>query len=328
MAAGSGGRDPGGWAAGAASALAPAQRRRVRLSRPGVPGHPALWRASSAQPGRGRLGRGQGLGVSGRGFLPCSQPGPGSRGRGGGQVLACASPSCPAPGPRFRRPGADGRRPARLPARGRVCSDGRGSQSWRGEPAPAGDLPWALCPGTQDPQPSSLVPTGPGSVHPRTHESRPPVPRPSDPPVPPEPSAFSAPGVCCLVLVALSLWPDIAAAPGPPPGPPRASADPRAELDSAVLLSRSLLADTRQLAAQLVGETGGDGREPGPGVTEWVSGLPPRQRGGGRNLRLVGGGACGPRSTEQRPPHKPLSPRETNSQPTGTTTWIPCPPWP
>ncbi|KAM7059091.1 interleukin-11 [Molossus nigricans] len=58
-------------------------------------------------------------------------------------------------------------------------------------------------------------------------------------------------GVCCLVLVALSLWPDRAAAPGPPPGPPRASPDPRAELDSAVLLTRSLLADTRQLAAQL-----------------------------------------------------------------------------
>ncbi|XP_064436614.1 interleukin-11 isoform X2 [Mirounga angustirostris] len=58
--------------------------------------------------------------------------------------------------------------------------------------------------------------------------------------------------VCCLVLVALSLWPDRAAAPGPPPGPPRASPDPRAELDSAVLLTRSLLADTRQLAAQLL----------------------------------------------------------------------------
>uniref|UniRef100_A0A7N5JSS3 Interleukin-11 n=6 Tax=Laurasiatheria TaxID=314145 RepID=A0A7N5JSS3_AILME len=94
-------------------------------------------------------------------------------------------------------------------------------------------------------------------------------------------------GVCCLVLVALSLWPDRAAAPGPPPGPPRASPDPRAELDSAVLLTRSLLADTRQLAAQLVGETGGDGLGPGPGVGR-ASGLPRWQkRGGGRSLGPV-----------------------------------------
>lgn len=137
----------------------------------------------------GARASGSPAGASSLALSPARAPGA----RGGGQVLACASPSCPAPGPRFRRPGADGRRPARLPARGRVCSDGRGSQSWRGEPAPAGDLPWALCPGTQDPQSSSLVPTGPGSVYPRTHESRPPVPHPSDPPVPPEPSAFSAP---------------------------------------------------------------------------------------------------------------------------------------
>nr|XP_060145453.1 interleukin-11 [Globicephala melas] len=66
-------------------------------------------------------------------------------------------------------------------------------------------------------------------------------------------------GVCCLVLVALSLWPGRAAAPGPPPGPPRASPDPRAELDSAVLLTRSLLADTRQLAAQLRDKFPADG---------------------------------------------------------------------
>ncbi|XP_039100020.1 interleukin-11, partial [Hyaena hyaena] len=66
-------------------------------------------------------------------------------------------------------------------------------------------------------------------------------------------------GVCCLVLVALSLWPERAAAPGPPPGPPRASPDPRAELDSAVLLTRSLLADTRQLAAQLRDKFPADG---------------------------------------------------------------------
>ncbi|XP_003465507.1 interleukin-11 isoform X2 [Cavia porcellus] len=57
--------------------------------------------------------------------------------------------------------------------------------------------------------------------------------------------------VCHLVLVVLSLWPERAAARGPPPGPSRATPDPRAELDSAVLLTRSLLVDTRQLAAQL-----------------------------------------------------------------------------
>nr|XP_025841071.1 interleukin-11 [Vulpes vulpes] len=72
-------------------------------------------------------------------------------------------------------------------------------------------------------------------------------------------AASPRPGVCCLVLVALSLWPDRAAAPGPPPGPPRASPDPRAELDSAVLLTRSLLADTRQLAAQLRDKFPADG---------------------------------------------------------------------
>ncbi|XP_010960208.2 interleukin-11 isoform X1 [Camelus bactrianus] len=65
--------------------------------------------------------------------------------------------------------------------------------------------------------------------------------------------------VCCLVLVALSLWPHRATAPGPPPGPPRASPDPRAELDSAVLLTRSLLADTRQLASQLRDKFPADG---------------------------------------------------------------------
>ncbi|XP_053066646.1 interleukin-11 isoform X2 [Acinonyx jubatus] len=81
------------------------------------------------------------------------------------------------------------------------------------------------------------------------------LPRPRCAPV----SASLRPGVCCLVLVALSLWPDRAAAPGPPPGPPRASPDPRAELDSAVLLTRSLLADTRQLAAQLRDKFPADG---------------------------------------------------------------------
>ncbi|XP_064150336.1 interleukin-11 isoform X2 [Loxodonta africana] len=65
--------------------------------------------------------------------------------------------------------------------------------------------------------------------------------------------------VCRLVLVMLSLWPDSIFAPGPPPGPPRASPDPRTELDSAVLLTRALLADTRQLAAQLRDKFPADG---------------------------------------------------------------------
>ncbi|MBZ3871231.1 Interleukin-11 [Sciurus carolinensis] len=64
----------------------------------------------------------------------------------------------------------------------------------------------------------------------------------------PEPPISS---VCHLVLVVLSLRLDRVVAPGPPPGPPRVPPDPRADLDSAVLLTRSLLADTRQLAAQL-----------------------------------------------------------------------------
>ncbi|XP_036894028.1 interleukin-11 [Sturnira hondurensis] len=108
---------------------------------------------------------------------------------------------------------------------GGAARAGRG----RGKPARAGNRPWALRPGTRDPQPSSLGPNVPA----RALCLLPPA------------------GVCCLVLVVLSLWPERAAAPGPPPGPPKASPDPRAELDSAVLLTRSLLADTRQLAAQL-----------------------------------------------------------------------------
>lgn len=55
------------------------------------------------------------------------------------------------------------------------------------------------------------------------------------------------------MLAMLSLWPDEAVAPGPPPGAPRIPADLRVELDSAILLTRALLAHSRQLAAQLVG---------------------------------------------------------------------------
>ncbi|XP_048185562.1 interleukin-11 [Perognathus longimembris pacificus] len=57
----------------------------------------------------------------------------------------------------------------------------------------------------------------------------------------------------------MSLWPDRVVGPGPPSGSPRAPADPRAEVDSAVLLTRSLLADTRQLAAQLRDKFPADG---------------------------------------------------------------------
>ncbi|CAH7406722.1 Il11 [Phodopus roborovskii] len=65
--------------------------------------------------------------------------------------------------------------------------------------------------------------------------------------------------VCHLVLVVLSLWPERAVAPGPPSGSPRVSSDPRADLDSAVLLTRSLLADTRQLAAHMRDKFPADG---------------------------------------------------------------------
>ncbi|XP_036057098.1 interleukin-11 [Onychomys torridus] len=75
----------------------------------------------------------------------------------------------------------------------------------------------------------------------------------------PRPGAPLRPGVYHLVLVVLSLWPDRAVAPGPPSGSPRVSPDPRADLDSAVLLTRSLLADTRQLAAQMRDKFPADG---------------------------------------------------------------------
>ncbi|GAB1291501.1 Interleukin-11 [Apodemus speciosus] len=65
--------------------------------------------------------------------------------------------------------------------------------------------------------------------------------------------------VCRLVLVVLSLWPHRVVAPGPPAGSPRVSSDPRADLDSTVLLTRSLLADTRQLAAQMRDKFPADG---------------------------------------------------------------------
>uniref|UniRef100_A0A673V2T3 Interleukin-11 n=2 Tax=Suricata suricatta TaxID=37032 RepID=A0A673V2T3_SURSU len=127
-------------------------------------------------------------------------------------------------------------------------------------------------------------------------------------------SAFLRPGVCCLVLVALSLWPERAAAPGPPPGPPRASPDPRAELDSAVLLTRSLLADTRQLAAQLVGEPAGNGLGPGPRVGR-ASGS--RGNSVGRSLGpvwRVGGplelGRQGPLKTSFHPPQRDKFPAD------------------
>lgn len=68
---------------------------------------------------------------------PVPRPAQAPRAGEGGRFWPVPPPSCPAPGPRFRRPGADGRRPARLPAPGRVCSDGRGSQSQGGRGKPA-----------------------------------------------------------------------------------------------------------------------------------------------------------------------------------------------
>ncbi|XP_012890015.1 PREDICTED: interleukin-11 [Dipodomys ordii] len=57
----------------------------------------------------------------------------------------------------------------------------------------------------------------------------------------------------------MTLWPDGVVGPGPPSGSARAPTDPRAEVDSAVLLTRSLLADTRQLAALLRDKFPADG---------------------------------------------------------------------
>lgn len=277
----------------------------------------------------GSLGEGPGPRGLRPGLPPLLSARPGLPGPGeGGRFWPVPPPHAPPRGPDSGVRGRTGDARPVYPPGAASAPTGGATRAGEGSPPRPATCPGLSALGRKTPSPprwyprvqapSTLGLTSPGlqCLVPQTHQSR-----LSPPPSLPQ-------GVCCLVLVALSLWPDIAAAPGPPPGPPRASADPRAELDSAVLLSRSLLADTRQLAAQLVGETGGDGREPGPGVTEWVSGLPPWQRGGGRNLRLVVGRACGPRRTEQHPPHKPLSPRETNSQPTGTTTWIPCPPWP
>lgn len=150
-------------------------------------GIPPRGQPSAAHPGRCLWASVRASGSPARAPFSALRPAwaPGAWGRE--QVLACASPSCPAPGPRFRRPGADGRRPARLPAPGRVCFDGRGSQSGRGrgESALAGDLPWALRLGTLDPQPRLA----------QTQESGPPTLPASDPPVPPELSALSRPQV-------------------------------------------------------------------------------------------------------------------------------------
>lgn len=146
-------RAAGGGARGDGLPGRPQQRRGFPLSSPGVPGHPALRPVLRGPPRGDPPGGARTSRTPARAPSPALTPARIPGARGGGQVLACASPSRPAPGPRFRRPGADGRRPARLPARGRVCSDGRGSQSrrGRGKPAPAGNLPWALRPGTQDP---------------------------------------------------------------------------------------------------------------------------------------------------------------------------------
>lgn len=234
----------------------------------------------------GARASGSPAGASSLALSPARAPGAGE----GGRFWPVPPPHAPPRGPDSGVRGRTGDARPVYPPGAASAPTGGAARAGEGSPPRPATCPGRSALGRKTPSPprwyprvqapSTLGLTSPGlqCLVPQTHQSR-----LSPPPSLPQ-------GVCCLVLVALSLWPDIAAAPGPPPGPPRASADPRAELDSAVLLSRSLLADTRQLAAQLVGETGGNGREPGPGVTEWVSGLPPWQRGGGRNLRLVGGG--------------------------------------
>lgn len=268
----------GGWAAGEPAGRSPrgARRRRVpvrlprprcaRVSaslRPGVPrGHPRHHGPAF----RGPPGQGSGPPCSCPGLLaPLSvRLGLPRPGEGAGSGL-CLPPHAPPRGPDSGVRGRTGDARPVYPPRAASAPTGGAARAGEGEGSPprACDLPWARHPGSRDPQ----------SLLPRTHQSG----LSSLCLLPP-------PGVCCLVLVALSLWPDRAAAPGPPPGPPRASPDPRAELDSAVLLTRSLLADTRQLAAQLVGEPARGWAGPG---TRSVEGFWAR-------TETAGGGSLGP----------------------------------
>lgn len=117
--------------------LKPGAPRSVPNQRPGLPQPPwwAYGRGSKRLSGEESVVFGCQLQSLPPYPVPRPAPAPGA-GEGAGSGL-CLPPSCPAPGPRFRRPGADGRRPARLPAPGRVCSDGRGSQSQGGRGKPA-----------------------------------------------------------------------------------------------------------------------------------------------------------------------------------------------
>lgn len=292
-----------GWRAGWAGPLGDGRPRRERAGAPALstagslsprrePGAPAplplsaqvccgvspalrpgLPRSTLVAPTRGSLGEGSRHPDLCPGLLPLLSVRFGLLSLGRGQVLACVSPLLPRPGAQI--PASGGGRetpgPSTRPGARLLRRAGRPEPERERETRPGP----ATCPGR-----SALglrTPT--------------PAPPPSDPPVGPEPPFCPLPpsGVCCLVLVALSLWPGRAAAPGPPPGPSRASPDPRAELDSAVLLTRSLLADTRQLAAQLVGEPGGDGLGPRP-RTGRASGLPRWQRRGRKESGARGGG--------------------------------------
>ncbi|XP_019566481.2 interleukin-11 [Rhinolophus sinicus] len=182
-------------------------------------------------------------------------PGPGE----GGRFWPVPPPHAPPRGPDSGVRGRTGDARPVYPPGAASAPTGGAARAGEGSPPRPATCPGRSALGRKTPSPprwyprvqapSTLGLTSPGlqCLIPQTYQSR-----LSPPPSLPQ-------GVCCLVLVALSLWPDIAAAPGPPPGPPRASADPRAELDSAVLLSRSLLADTRQLAAQLRDKFPADG---------------------------------------------------------------------
>ncbi|XP_051063075.1 interleukin-11 [Phodopus roborovskii] len=198
----------------------------------------------------------RGLMVGGPGRLPGEESIPAS---GGGRETPGPSTR---PGPRLlRRAGQP------EPGREREARPGSG---------------FATCPGAPHPETQDLQTGNPGSILPdlslatsKPNFGTPACPtqtrglyfrqesRPQSsflrPRVRPDFSLLLSPGVCHLVLVVLSLWPERAVAPGPPSGSPRVSSDPRADLDSAVLLTRSLLADTRQLAAHMRDKFPADG---------------------------------------------------------------------
>ncbi|XP_006868353.1 PREDICTED: uncharacterized protein LOC102817025 [Chrysochloris asiatica] len=185
------------------------------------------------------------------GSFPCPQVQLGLLGPGEGTGSGlCLPPHAPPRGPDSGVWGRTGDARPVYPPRAASAPTGGAARAERvREARPAWDLPRALHPGTQalilppqirEPWGSALPPSDPGFGA-------------------LSPFSFGLRSVCRLVLVVLSLWPDYVFAPGPPPGPQRTSPDPRAELDSAVLLTRALLADTRQLVAQLKDKFPADG---------------------------------------------------------------------